>query len=174
MKAIVLHLHKLVSCLRRGIGHVKASIMLQGNVCYALLTIIVLLFYKELYLVGAYLVKFKSNLFLECSLVHKARVKRQVNRKIPKPGLVPEKSCLDGRPKNEPLCNFFEEICPTGSPSFSRTTIPDKEGPIYFHLRRLKSNHSKATRIQPKWRNEDCTTKGDKSGAGGDENSNPI
>ena len=91
------------------------------------------------------------------------------------PGLVPEESCLDGKAKNEPLCNFFEEICPAGTPSFSRRTIRDKDGPIYFHLRRLKSNHSKATRIQPKWRNEDCTTEGDKkSGAGGDENSNPI
>lgn len=91
-----------------------------------------------------------------------------------KPGLDPEKSCLDGKPKNAPFCNFFEEICPTGTPSFSRRTIRDKDGPIYFHLRRLKSNHSKATRIQPKWRNEDCKTEGDKSGAGGDENSDPI
>ena len=91
-----------------------------------------------------------------------------------KPGLDPEKSCLDGKPKNAPFCNFFEEICPTGTPSFSRRTIRDKDGPIYFHLRRLKSNHSKATRIQPEWRNEDCKTEGDKSGAGGDENSDPI
>lgn len=66
-----------------------------------------------------------------------------------------KKDKSDAKGANEPVpvvYNFFEEVCSNGPPKYKAVT--NHEGPVYFHLRRLKSNHSRATRIQPRWQDE--------------------
>ncbi|XP_068713121.1 uncharacterized protein [Montipora foliosa] len=90
-----------------------------------------------------------------------------------RPEHIPEKSYTGRQLANasEPVYNFLEELFPKGTPTFSRGTIRNEDGPIYFHLRRLKSNHSKATRIQPKWRDVEDENP---TGADGNKKTNPV
>lgn len=90
-----------------------------------------------------------------------------------RPEPIPETSYTGRQLANasEPVYNFLEELFPKGTPTFSRGTIRNEDGPIYFHLRRLKSNHSKATRIQPKWRDMEDEIP---TGADGNKKTNPV
>ena len=60
-----------------------------------------------------------------------------------------KKARSDSKKVNESVYNFLEEVCRQGLPTFQSAS--SQEGPVYFTLKRLKSNHSKATRMRPKW-----------------------
>lgn len=60
-----------------------------------------------------------------------------------------KKARSDSKKVNESVYNFLEEVCRQGLPTFQ--SVSSQEGPVYFTLKRLKSNHSKATRMRPKW-----------------------
>ena len=53
---------------------------------------------------------------------------------------------------NEPVYNMLHHVCLKGPPKYR--AIPIQGGPIYFSLKRIKSNHSKAARMCSKWEDE--------------------
>ncbi|XP_068758919.1 uncharacterized protein [Montipora capricornis] len=108
---------------------------------------------------------------LEERFLNKDGERGSTNPERPEP--IPETSYTGRQLANasEPVYNFLEELFPKGTPTFSRGTIRNEDGPIYFHLRRLKSNHSKATRIQPKWRDVEDENP---TGADGNKKTNPV
>ena len=79
-----------------------------------------------------------------------------------KPGVSAQRYSLkeardDSKRANESVYNFLEEVCRKGIPNYG--AVSKGEGPVYFTLRRLKSNHSKATRIRPRCANESGSKK---------------
>ena len=73
-------------------------------------------------------------------------------------GLPFDRDCSDEKDESgakgtdEPIYNLLHEVCLKGPPKYR--AIPNQGGPIYFTLKRLKSNHPKATRICSKWEDE--------------------
>ena len=73
-------------------------------------------------------------------------------------GLPFDRNCSDGKDErgakatDEPIYNLLREVCLKGPPKYR--AIPKQGGPIYFTLKRLKSNHPKATRICSQWKDE--------------------
>ena len=63
-----------------------------------------------------------------------------------------ERGNKDSAVTNEPVYNLLEEVCRYGPPQFK--AISSQEGPFCFNLKRLKSNHTRATRIQPGYKEE--------------------
>ena len=103
------------------------------------------------------------------------------NTSTEKPGLSAQRYSLkkardDSKRANESVYNFLEEVCRKGIPNYG--AVSNGEGPVYFTLRRLKSNHSKATRIRPRCANESGSKKLDErflKGAGENgNNGNPT
>jgi len=69
-----------------------------------------------------------------------------------------EKGNKDSAVTNEPVYNLLEEVCRYGPPQFK--AISSQGGPFCFNLKRLKSNHTRATRIQPRYKEEEPVRNG--------------
>ena len=86
------------------------------------------------------------------------KTKEAGNTSSERSGLPFDRDCPDQKDESgakatdEPIYNLLREVCLKGPPKYR--AIPKQGGPIYFTLKRLKSNHPKATPICSQWKDE--------------------